>query len=234
MTKQITNLSQLEKLIGHHFSDQALLKQALVHRSSLNEYSHQFKNSNETFEFLGDAVLELWTSNLIFKKFPSYKEGELTNLRSLIVRTENLAEAAISIKLGEFLYLSRGEDAHLGRANISILADSFEALIGAIYLDDDMKAVDHFLSKILMDSVEKLSVKEEYKDSKSLFQEIAQKNNNFTPNYQVISESGPDHEKIFEVGVYIKNKLITTGKGNSKQKAENDAATNAIKQFKNK
>jgi ribonuclease-3 len=225
-------LNQLQEIIDYKFKKDSLLDQALVHRSSLNE-QRQFKESNERYEFLGDAVLELWISDRIFAKFSKFDEGKLTNLRALVVCTENLAKVATSFNLGDFIYLSRGEENHNGRTNHSILADTFEAVLGSIYLDSGLKPAFKFLDKFLTSSIEQLSSKEIYKDPKSIFQEIAQAKEGITPKYQTLSESGPDHQKIFEVGVYVGEKLIATGAGNSKQKAEEAASVNATKLFKN-
>jgi len=225
-------LNQLQEIIDYKFKKDSLLDQALVHRSSLNEH-HQFKESNERYEFLGDAVLELWISDRIFAKFSKFDEGKLTNLRALVVCTENLAKVASDFSLGNFIYLSRGEENHGGRSNQSILADTFESILGSIYLDGGLKPAFKFLDKFLTSSIEQLSSKEIYKDPKSIFQEIAQAKEGITPKYQTLSESGPDHQKTFEVGVYLGDKLISTGKGNSKQKAEEAASINAAKLFKN-
>ena len=225
-------LNQLQEIIDYKFKKNSLLDQALVHRSSLNEH-HQFKESNERYEFLGDAVLELWISDRIFAKFSKFDEGKLTNLRALVVCTENLAKVASDFSLGNFIYLSRGEENHGGRSNQSILADTFESILGSIYLDGGLKPAFKFLDKFLTSSIEQLSSKEIYKDPKSIFQEIAQAKEGITPKYQTLSESGPDHQKTFEVGVYLGDKLISTGKGNSKQKAEEAASINAAKLFKN-
>jgi len=232
MTLPKTNLDTLQKILKVKFRNPAFLDQALIHRSSLNEFKNKFPESNERFEFLGDAALELWSSTVLFSQFPQLAEGELTNLRSLIVRTENLASVASELNLGSFLYLSRGEETHGGRQNTSILADSLEALIGAVYLDRGYTTTCKMLDRIFAQSIEKLSAKTHYKDPKSLFQEIAQAREGVTPQYQVISETGPDHNKIFEAGVYIKDKLLTSGIGNSKQKAEEAAAINAIQIFR--
>ena len=225
-------LNQLQQIIDYQFKNTDLLDQALVHRSSLNEQK-QFSQSNERFEFLGDAVLELWISDRIFNKFDKFDEGKLTNLRALVVCTENLAKVGTSFNLGDFIYLSHGEENHGGRTNHSILADTFEAVLGSIYLDGGLKPSFKFLDKFLTDSIKKLSSKEIYKDPKSIFQEIAQAKEGITPKYQTLSESGPDHQKTFEVGVYIGEKLIATGTGNSKQKAEESASINAAKIIKN-
>jgi len=223
-------LDKLQKIIKYQFQDISFLDQALVHRSSLNEQK-QFKESNERYEFLGDAVLELWISDRIFAKFSKFDEGKLTNLRALVVCTQNLAKVTSDSKLGDFIYLSHGEENHGGRTNQSILADTFEAILGSIYLDGGLIPAFDFLDLFLTSSVEQLSSKEIYKDPKSIFQEIAQAKEGVTPNYKTISESGPDHQKTFEVGVYLNDKLIATGTGNSKQKAEEVASINATKLF---
>ncbi len=223
----MTDLKPLLKLLNISFNDEKLLHQALVHRSSLNEFKNTFTTSNERLEFLGDAVLEQWTSQILYHKFPNFNEGQMTNLRSLIVRTQNLADIALSLKIGNYINLSKGEETHGGRLNISILADTLEAIIGAIYLDGGQVASDTFLSQILQSSIDNFSLKTEYKDPKSIFQEIAQSKQGTTPNYQVISQTGPDHNKKFISAAYIGDKLIAQGEGNSKQKAEEQAAINA-------
>ncbi|MFA7300937.1 MAG: ribonuclease III [Candidatus Shapirobacteria bacterium] len=225
----MTDLKPLLKQLNISFNDEKLLNQALVHRSSLNELKNTFTTSNERLEFLGDAVLELWTSNALYLRFPDFNEGQMTNLRSLIVRTENLAAIALSLKIGDYIYLSRGEETHGGRKNISILADTLEAIIGAVYLDAGQITVDNFLSQILQKSIDDFSVKNQYKDPKSVFQEISQSQQGVTPNYQIMSQIGPDHDKQFTSGAYIGDKLIAQGTGNSKQKAEEQAAINATK-----
>ncbi len=229
----MTDLKPLLKLLNISFNDEKLLNQALVHRSSLNEYKNPYSISNERLEFLGDAVLELWTSQTLYKKFPDFNEGQMTNLRSLIVRTQNLASIALDLKIGDYIYLSKGEETHGGRLNISILADTLEAIIGAIYLDGGQNAVDTFLSQILHKSIDELSNKNQYKDPKSIFQELSQSKQGITPNYQIIEQTGPDHDKKFTSGAYIGDKLIAKGEGNSKQKAEEQAAINATESLKN-
>jgi ribonuclease III len=224
-------LENLQQIIKYQFKNISFLDQALVHRSSLNE-ERQFQESNERYEFLGDAVLELWISDRIFAKFNKFDEGKLTNLRALVVCTQNLAKVASEFNLGDFIYLSHGEENHNGRTNQSILADTFEAVLGSIYLDGGLKPSFKFLDFFLTPSIDQLSSKEIYKDPKSIFQEIAQAKEGVTPKYKTISESGPDHQKIFEVGVYLENKLIATGEGNSKQKAEESASINAAKLIK--
>lgn len=222
-------LDQIQKTIKFKFKDTSILSTALTHRSFLNENKNKIIISNERLEFLGDAVLELWTSHYLYNSFPNYPEGRLTNLRSLIVRTENLAQIANSINLGTFLFLSHGEEANGGRKNLSILADSFEALIGAIFLDSGQSASDQFLKQFMTDSIKKISHQKNYKDPKSVFQEIAQSKKGITPIYKTIKEIGPDHAKKFTVAVYLADQKIATGTGVSKQKAEENASLKATK-----
>jgi len=229
----MNDLNPLQKLLNISFKDENLLQQALVHRSSLNEYKNNFSVSNERLEFLGDAILEQWTSQILYNRFPQMNEGQMTNLRSLIVRTENLAKICQDLKISDYIYLSRGEETHGGRNNISILADTFEAIIGAIYLDSGQSTVNDFLAQVLNKSIDDLSGKNQYKDPKSIFQEIAQAKQGITPNYQIISQDGPDHDKKFVSGAYIGDKLIASGSGNSKQKAEEAAAINATQALSN-
>jgi ribonuclease III len=227
------NLKQLEKTINYTFSDNQILEQALRHRSFLNEHKQETLQSNERMEFLGDAILELWTSEYLYKNFPNFPEGKLTNLRSLIVCTQNLAKIAQKINLGQYIFLSTGEIKHQGRQNESILADTFESLIGAIYLDSDYSQIDKFLSTQLIPSIKTLSTQKIYKDPKSIFQEIAQSLRGITPHYKIIKETGPDHQKNFQVAVLIGDEQIATGTGPSKQKAEENASTKATKILNN-
>lgn len=224
----MNQLEELQQLIGVKFKDSSKLILALTHRSYLNENRAQ-KESNERSEFLGDAILEYWVSEKLFRLFPTFNEGQLTNLRSLIVCTQNLAEVSGKFNLGSYILLSHGEETHGGRQNISLLADTFESLIGAIHQDQGYPATEKFLNTFLQESIDSLSQKQIYKDPKSQFQEIAQSKKGITPHYQIISEAGPDHQKIFEVGLYLGEDLIAKGKGNSKQKAEEDAAIQAAK-----
>lgn len=227
------DLNQLQSEIGIKFKDVKILSQSLIHRSYLNENKDKHLESNERLEFLGDSILELWISDTLYKMFPQFNEGDLTNLRSLVVRTENLALASTKIKLGQYVALSKGEETHGGRTNISILADTFEALIGAIYIDQGQDAAFKFLEQMLNQSISELSSKKVYKDPKSLFQEIAQAKRGITPHYETLKEFGPDHQKIFEVAVFLDSELIATGTGNSKQKAEEDASIKATKIINN-
>mgnify|MGYP000970990462 CR=1 FL=1 len=225
-----SQLDKLQQLIGYKFKNIDFLNQALVHRSSLNEHK-EFTESNERYEFLGDAILELWVSDRLFNLFLKFDEGKLTNLRALIVCTDNLAKISLNINLGEYIFLSHGEENHNGRQNKSILADTFEAIVGAIYIDGGVKPAFKFLDLLLSSSITELSAQKIYKDPKSIFQEIAQSLEGITPQYKTISESGPDHQKKFEVGVYLGDKLIAKGQGNSKQRAQEAASLMATKIF---
>ena len=225
------NLKKLQSIIDIKFKDENKLVQALIHRSFLNENKDKKLKSNERYEFLGDSILEIWISETLFHAFPQFEEGDLTNLRSLVVCTENLALIAKKIGLNDFIFVSKGEELHGGRQNQAILADTLEALIGAVYLDSGIKTTYKFLKKFLNQSINDFSTKKVLKDPKSIFQEIAQAQKGITPTYKTIKENGPDHNKTFEVGVYLGDELIETGTGNSKQKAEEDASTKATKLF---
>ncbi len=210
-----------------HFKNQELLIRALTHRSVINE-KKSLKKSNERLEFLGDAVIQLWCSEKIFRLFPDFPEGQLTNLRSATVRTEALAEAAQKLNLGSYLLLSRGEEKNHGREKDSLLADTFEALIGALYLDQRYPAVDRLLTKYLLPKIKSASAQKTLKDHKSLLQEHTQAKFNLTPHYRLISSTGPEHQKNFKIGVYLNKKLLGTGESHSKQKAEEQAAEKAL------
>lgn len=227
------NLKDLETKIGYVFKDKEKLTHALTHRSYINEHRDQHLPSNETYEFLGDSILEFWISDKLFRQFPQFDEGDLTNLRALIVCTQNLALISNNISLCDFVLLSKGEERHGGRENPSILADTFESVLGAIYLDGGTTPAFKFLEKVLNQSISDLSSKKIYKDPKSVFQEIAQSKRGITPKYQTMGETGPDHQKNFEVAVFLEDELIATGFGNSKQKAEEDASIKATKILNN-
>lgn len=217
------DIADLEKFLGIDFSDQKILTQALTHRSYLNEIKEEI-SSNERLEFLGDAVLELIISDYLFKTYPYYPEGKLTNLRSAIVNTKCLATVAAKLKLGEFLYLSKGEESGGGRNNESLLADVFESVLGAIFIDQGIKQVEKFLKKNLFPVILEIEKNGTYHDYKSMLQEKAQEKYKITPTYSVLKEEGPDHAKIFYSAVSVENKKIGEGKGKSKQEAEQDAA----------
>lgn len=227
----IKDLSKLEKKIKIRFNNKSLLQQALVHRSYLNEHPDFKLNHNERLEFLGDAVLELIITEYLYNKFPLEAEGKLTNLRASLVNSNNLFQKAKKIGLENHLYLSKGEakDINNTKARENILANTFEALIGAIYLDGDYKKTKNFIEKNLTKDIPKIISQKLYLDSKSKFQEFSQEKYSITPHYKVVSESGPDHAKVFKVGVYIGNELVSFGQGLSKQEAQTKAATSALK-----
>ena len=220
--------TKIEKIIGVKFKNKALLKRAFTHRSYLNEHSKLNLSSNERLEFLGDAILELWVSDQIFNRFPHHPEGYLTNFRSKVVCTESLAKIAQKLNLGNFLLLSRGEEKEGGRQNRSLSANTLEALIGAIYEDQGLKAVQGFLKKNIFPQIQKIAKEPILKDYKSLLQEIIQEKGKIAPNYQLIKSSGPDHNKTFIFAVLANNQKIGEGKGKTKQTAQQNAARRAL------
>jgi ribonuclease III len=221
------DLSKIEKKIGITFKNKDLLTQAFVHRSYLNEH-HNFKlDHNERLEFLGDAVLELVVTEHLYVKFPN-PEGELTNWRASLVNSKMLAKIGAEIDFEDNLYLSRGEQKDTGKARQYILANAMEAIIGAIYLDQGWDESKKFIDQFILSQLQEVFDKKLYLDPKSHYQEIAQERVGVTPTYKVLKESGPDHNKIFEVGIYLKSDLVSKGKGSSKQEAQEDAAKNAL------
>ncbi len=221
--------TDLEKKIGIKFKDQKLLEKAFIHRSYINEHKKEGLVDNERMEFLGDAVLELVATKYLFDTCPENKEGELTALRAALVRGKNLATVAEELDLGKYLFLSHGEEKSGGRKKKYILANTAEALIGAIYIEHGYEAAEKFIKKFILTGLEEIVEKGLHIDEKSLFQEICQDKEDFTPYYELVEDSGPDHDKKFVMGVYIREKLIAKGSGSSKQKAENDAAKSALK-----
>lgn len=224
------NLPTLEKKLGLKFKNKNLLKQALTHRSYINEHSDEKIEHNERMEFLGDAVLELAVSEYLYQKY-SNPEGELTSWRASLVNTDSLAKLAQNLDLNSFLFLSKGETKSTGKARSVISANAFEAVIGAIYLDQGFKKAKDFIIKNLVKKLPEIIKKELYKDPKSKFQEISQAQFKITPSYKVLKETGPAHEKTFTVGLYLGDKLISQGAGNSKFEAEVDAAREALEKM---
>ncbi|MFH1225705.1 MAG: ribonuclease III [bacterium] len=223
------DFSPLEKIIDLKFKNQDLLRQAFVHRSYINEHPNFELGHNERLEFLGDAVLELAVTEYLYEKYDN-PEGDLTNWRASLVNSHRLAALANELGLEPFLFLSRGEakDAK-SKARQFILANAFEALVGAIYLDQGLKKARQFIKEKLLVKLDSIIADKSYLDPKSYFQESAQEKAGVTPHYQVLKESGPDHDKHFEVGIYLAKELVAKGVGTSKQEAQVDAATNAIK-----
>ena len=212
------------------FKDPKLFRQALIHRSYLNESSE--KESNERLEFLGDSIISFVVSNNLFKNHKDFDEGKLTNLRALLVNTKNLAAVAKDLKLGQKLMLSKGEEEGGGRENLSLLADVFEALVGALFLDQGINAVEKFLDSILLPKASEFIKRDLLKDPKSLLQENIQAQKKGLLKYEVIEEVGPAHAKTFTVGVFINNKLLGTGVGKSKQTAQENAAIQALEKLR--
>lgn len=212
------------------FKNQKLFIQAFTHRSYLNEAA-QKTESNERLEFLGDSVLSLVVSNYLFNKYPDFDEGTLTNLRSLLVNTRNLATVAKKLDFGKYLRLSKGEEISKGRQNQSLLANSFEAYVGALFLDQGLEAVFAFLLRVLLPNTKDLVDKNVLKDPKSLLQEYVQSKKQKSPIYKVLLEEGLAHEKIFTVGVFVQNLMLAKGQGRSKREAEEDAAKSALEKI---
>jgi ribonuclease-3 len=225
------DLSLFEKKIGIKFKNQNLLRQVFVHRSYLNENVGFDLDHNERLEFLGDAVLELIVTQYLYENYKN-PEGELTNWRAALVKGPSLAEVAKNLSMGEYLYLSRGEEKTGGKSRQLILANSFEALIGAIYLDQGFEKARRFVEKYLLYKLKDILDKKLYIDPKSKLQELTQESMGTTPSYKVLAEYGPDHAKSFTVGVYLKDKLIGQGSGSSKQSAEQSAASSALEALK--
>ena len=210
------------------FNTLDLLVEALTHRSYLNEHREYAGSHNERLEFLGDAVLELAVTDFLYKKFPAKPEGELTSYRAALVNTVSLAESSQALGVNEYLLLSKGEAKDTGRAREVILADAFEAIIGAIYLDQGYAAAEAFIAKSLYGKIDSVIEKRSYQDAKSRFQEAAQEKRGTTPSYETLSEVGPDHAKVFTVGVFIGDKEISRGEGQSRQEAEQSAAQTGL------
>lgn len=219
----------LENKIGIHFFNVEKLEKVFIHKSYLNEAQGNRMESNERLEFLGDAVLELVVTEFLFKNYPN-DEGELTNWRSALVKGSHLAHIAKELKLGDYLILSHGEEKSGGRTKNYILANTFEALIGAVYLDHGYDVAHRFISDFVLIYLENILEKGLHIDPKSKFQEMAQEKEGVTPLYRLVEERGPDHEKEFTMGVYLGESLVATGKGSSKQTAEQDAALQGLKE----
>lgn len=225
------NLSTLETNLGVKFKVKRLLEESLTHRSYLNENQDKKLISNERLEFLGDAVLSLIVSNFLYQRFAHAPEGDLTNFRASLVRTKTLAKVAQKLELGEYLLLSRGEEEGRGRENPGILADSFEALVGAIFIDRGLTTATSFVSRHLFPVLSEIIENKAFRDYKSLLQENMQAKDKVSPIYKVIKTTGPDHNRIFTVGVYSIGKKLGIGRGRSKQEAEQEAAKVALEKL---
>ncbi len=231
MSVTTTNLHAFEKVIEYSFKDGKLIQQAFVHRSYLNEHPTFGVGHNERLEFLGDAVLELVVTEYLYEHYPSSPEGELTNWRAALVNAHMLSNVAQELGIEPLLYLSRGEAKEKNsRARQYILANAVESLIGAMYLDSGMDSCRRFIGSWILRRLPSILETKSYLDPKSRFQEIAQEKHGITPRYQVLEESGPDHNKNFRVGVYIEAELVATGEGLSKQEAQIQAAEHGLQE----
>lgn len=221
--------SAFQQKIGHAFANERLLETAFTHRSYLNENRKPGAEHNERLEFLGDAVLELVVTEFLFAKYPDKPEGDLTAYRAALVNTVSISDAATQLGMNEYLLLSRGEARDTGRARAIILANAFEAVIGAIYLDGGYEPAKKFIAEQLFHKTDEVVAKRLWQDAKSRFQELAQEKLGITPSYQLMHHVGPDHARTFTVGAFIGAEKVATGEGKSKQEAEQQAAENALK-----
>ena len=226
------DLNKLQKRLDLKFTDESLLKQALVHRSYLNEHPDFKMGHNERLEFLGDAVLEIVVTEFLYLNFTETPEGDLTNWRASLVNAKMLYEIARELNIEECLYLSKGESRDKNKKSRQfILANAVEAIIGAIYLSLGLPAAKKFILKNVVSKLDDILRNQSYLDPKSHFQEKAQEVRGITPHYQILDEEGPDHAKVFTVGLYLDQELITTGHGSSKQEAQVDADAKGVKKM---
>lgn len=210
------------------FKNKSLYEKAFTHRSYLNE-SNAAEESNERLEFLGDSILSFIVSSYIYENYPNLKEGELTSLRSVLTNTQTLFTFAKELDLGKHLKLSRGEEATGGRASKTILANTFEALLGAIYLDQGLEEATKFIHGVIIEKIDEVVNSQGLKDPKSMLQEKTQEVHKMSPVYKIVQEEGPDHAKVYTTGVFLNNKLLAEGTGKSKQESEKNAAEQALK-----
>lgn len=222
------DFSSLEKKLGVNFKNKDLLIQAFIHRSYLNEKPKFYLYHNERLEFLGDAVLELVVTEYLFENYPKKQEGIMTNWRAALVNSKMLSKIAKRIGFNDFLLLSQGEEKETGKARQFILANTLEAFIGALYLDQGYQPCNSFIHKHLIKELPEIIKKGLFRDAKSSFQEQAQEKVGITPSYKVLKEWGPDHNRNFVIGVFLEQELVAEGNGSSKQEAEEKAAENAL------
>lgn len=223
----MTPLQEFQNRIGINFSDITLLERAFIHRSYLNEHPKLGLEHNERLEFLGDAVLELVVTDFLYRNYPN-PEGDLTNWRSALVKTESLAAVAEKLEIAQYFKLSRGEAKGNARSHALISANAVEAIIGAVYLDQGYESAKAFITEHIVARLPEILESGAWMDPKSRFQEIAQEQFGLTPNYRVMDESGPDHDKVFTIGVHVGDKLYGKGSGSSKQAAQQAAASAAL------
>jgi ribonuclease-3 len=225
----MNDISNFEKKIDVEFNDKQLIATAFTHRSYINENPDIDTGHNERLEFLGDAVLELVITRYLYDKYPKKPEGELTAYRSSLVNTVSLAESSEALEVNDYLLLSKGEAKDGGRARQHILANAFEAIIGAIYLDQGYDTAEKFIAGTLYGKIDEIVKEGLWRDSKSWVQEKSQEEVGVTPAYAILDETGPDHDKNFVAGIYFAEELIAKGKGKSKQEAEQNAAREALR-----
>lgn len=226
------DLKTLEGILGYSFKNKTNLLTAITHRSYLNEHREATQDHNERLEFLGDAVLELIVTDFLYTKYPEKPEGELTAIRSALVNTVSLADASTKLGVNDYLLMSKGESKDVGRARQYILANAFEAFIGALYIDQGYEIAQEFVAGQLFAKTQEIVDKRLWQDPKSRFQEMAQEYTNLTPTYTTLGQEGPDHDRIFTVGVFLGKEKIGEGKGRAKQEAEQEAALKAIEHKK--
>jgi ribonuclease III len=217
---------RLEQILGMHFENPELLTLALTHRSYIYETPGAGQNSNERLEFLGDSILAFISADFLYRTFPDLTEGELTDVRAILVRTETLADFAREIELGNYLRMGKGDPT--ASSGQRVLASAFEALLGAIYLDQGLTTVRQFLLPRLEPLARNSVTKRLFKDNKSLFQELAQAHESITPSYRLVSQEGPSHNRVFTVEVLLRDQVAGTGQGRNKQTAEQEAARAAL------
>lgn len=225
----MNRIQELEEKIGYQFRNPQLLQQALIHSSYANEHHMKKHSDNERLEFLGDAVLELMSSEFLYEKYPDYAEGSLTKLRASLVCEPTLAFCTRELDLGSYLYLGKGEDHTGGRGRKSILSDALEAVIGAIYLDGGFASAKEFVSKFILTDIEH---KQLFFDSKTILQEVVQAKGSHVLDYKVIREEGPDHDKHFWVAARMDHVTVGEGEGHTKKAAEQEAAYQALLKLK--
>ncbi len=222
------DLVSLEEILGVVFNDKGLILSAITHRSYLNEHRNATQDHNERLEFLGDAVLELVVTDYLFKTYPDKPEGELTAIRAALVNTVSLSAASEALGVNPYLLMSKGEAKDEGRARQYILANVFEAFIGAMFLDQGFEVARTFVARELFPKTEEIVRKKLWQDAKSRFQELGQEHSSVTPTYQLMGQAGPDHDRVFTVGVFLRQEKIAEGSGRSKQEAEQAAAEKAL------
>lgn len=229
----MSKLNSFEKILGYYFKNPSILISALTHPSYAFEHPDEGIEHNERLEYLGDAVLELFISDYLFRTFPQKSEGELTKLRARLVCAESLYELAFKIKLNDYLRLGKGELKAGGNRRMSNLANAVEAVIGAIYFDGGIEAGFNFINNLFGEKLTPSQLENIPKDEKTALQELVQKNKSNVLRYEILREEGPAHQKVFTAGVFLNNKLLATGRGNSKKEAEQDAARKALELLAN-